>query len=42
MEAAVATIASWIENVRWSGPSADASRWLVTGHSNGGKYQIRG
>lgn len=37
MEAAVAVIPRWIEQVDWTGPGVDINRWLVTGHSNGGQ-----
>ena len=37
VEAAVAAIPAWIEQVGWQGRSADPNRWLVTGHSNGGQ-----
>ena len=40
VEAAAAAIEVWVEYVNWSGPPADTSRWLVSGHSNGGKYCI--
>ena len=32
------SIVSWIKRVGWRGPSVDISKWLVSGHSNGGKY----
>lgn len=38
VEAAVASIPSWIKHVEWKGSSVDVNRWIVTGHSNGGMY----
>ena len=37
VEAAISAIRVWIEAVDWEGPNVNASRWLVTGHSNGGQ-----
>ncbi|KAI7473951.1 alpha/beta-hydrolase [Hortaea werneckii] len=37
VEAAIAAIPEWIEQVGWSGPGVDTDRWLVSGHSNGGQ-----
>ncbi|KAL8872627.1 MAG: hypothetical protein Q9174_001767 [Haloplaca sp. 1 TL-2023] len=37
VEAAIAAIPSWIETTQWQGPGVDIDRWLVTGHSNGGR-----
>lgn len=37
VEAAVAMIVQWTKNVSWEGPSVNANRWLVSGHSNGGE-----
>ncbi|KAI6816122.1 alpha/beta-hydrolase [Hortaea werneckii] len=37
VEAAIAAITEWIEQVGWSGPGVDTGRWLVSGHSNGGQ-----
>ncbi|KAI6889271.1 alpha/beta-hydrolase [Hortaea werneckii] len=37
VEAAMAAIPEWIEQVGWSGPGVDTGRWLVSGHSNGGQ-----
>ncbi|GAB1737954.1 hypothetical protein NU219Hw_g2467t1 [Hortaea werneckii] len=37
VEAAIAAIPEWIEQVGWSGPGVDTNRWLVSGHSNGGQ-----
>ncbi|KAF2478799.1 hypothetical protein BDY17DRAFT_328315 [Neohortaea acidophila] len=37
VEAAIAAIPDWIEQVEWQGPGVDIDRWLVTGHSNGGQ-----
>ena len=38
VEAAVAGIPVWIKNVGWNRPSVDVDKWLVSGHSNGGRY----
>ncbi|KAI7218304.1 alpha/beta-hydrolase [Hortaea werneckii] len=37
VEAAIAAIPKWIQQVGWSGPGVDTDRWLVSGHSNGGQ-----
>ena len=37
VEAAIAAIPKWIEQVEWRGPGVDVNRWLVSGHSNGGQ-----
>lgn len=37
VEAAIANIPSWIEATNWQGVGIDTSKWLVTGHSNGGQ-----
>ncbi|KAF2016421.1 hypothetical protein BU24DRAFT_422761 [Aaosphaeria arxii CBS 175.79] len=37
LEAAVASIPHWIEDVSWGGPGVDVDRWIMTGHSNGGQ-----
>ncbi|KAI6913175.1 alpha/beta-hydrolase [Hortaea werneckii] len=37
VEAAIAAIPQWVEQVGWSGPGVDTDRWLVSGHSNGGQ-----
>lgn len=37
VEAAIAVVGEWTKNVSWEGPSVDISRWLVSGHSNGGE-----
>jgi len=37
VEAAVAIVGKWTENVRWEGPLVDTNRWLISGHSNGGR-----
>lgn len=37
VEAAIAAIPAWIEQVDWKGPGVDVDRWLVMGHSNGGQ-----
>ncbi len=37
VETAIAGIPGWIENNSWKGPSVDIDKWLVSGHSNGGK-----
>jgi predicted esterase len=37
VEAAVAAIPRWIEEVEWTGPGVDVDRWLISGHSNGGQ-----
>lgn len=37
VEAAVAAIPQWIAAVGWKGPSIDTNRWLVSGHSSGGR-----
>ncbi|KAK5122754.1 hypothetical protein LTR85_003669 [Meristemomyces frigidus] len=37
VEAAIAAIPNWIEQVDWKGPGVDIDRWLVSGHSNGGQ-----
>ena len=36
--AGVAAIKDWIKNVQWDGPSVDVCEWLVSGHSNGGRF----
>lgn len=38
VEAAVASIPSWIERFGWTGYGVYLESWLVSGHSNGGKY----
>lgn len=38
VEAAIAAIPLWIDEVQWDGPGAQIDRWLVSGHSNGGKF----
>ena len=38
VEAAVASIPTWIKHVKWKGLGVDVNRWIVTGHSNGGTY----
>ena len=40
VEAGAAAIKDWIKDVDWKGPPVDTSSWLVSGHSNGGKYCI--
>lgn len=37
VESAIAAIPEWIQASVWEGPGVDTSRWLVTGHSNGGQ-----
>ena len=37
IEAAVAAIPKWIQQVDWDGPRVDVNKWLVGGHSNGGQ-----
>lgn len=37
VEAAIAAIPGWIDNIGWVGPGANTNRWLVSGHSNGGE-----
>lgn len=37
VEAAVDSLPVWLELVNWDGPGIDTSRWLVSGHSNGGQ-----
>lgn len=37
VEAAVAAIAIWIKTIQWKGPNVHMSKWLVSGHSNGGE-----
>lgn len=37
IEAAVVAVPDWIKNADWQGPGIDPHRWLVTGHSNGGR-----
>lgn len=37
VEAAIAAVPAWIEQVGWKGPGVDIDKWLVTGHSNGGQ-----
>ncbi|KAI7545227.1 alpha/beta-hydrolase [Hortaea werneckii] len=37
VEAAIAAIPEWIEQVGWSGSGVATDRWLVSGHSNGGQ-----
>ncbi|KAK4963144.1 hypothetical protein LTR10_000772 [Elasticomyces elasticus] len=37
VEAAIAAIPKWIEQVGWEGPGVDVDRWVVMGHSNGGQ-----
>lgn len=41
IEAAVAAIPDWIQTMDWHGPCVNTSRWLVTGHSNGGRQPPR-
>ncbi|KAL8838025.1 MAG: hypothetical protein Q9170_002306 [Blastenia crenularia] len=38
VEAAVNAIPTWMEAMKWNGPGVDIRRWLVTGHSNGGRH----
>lgn len=37
VEAAIAAIPEWIEQLDWKGPGVDVTRWFVAGHSNGGQ-----
>ncbi|KAK7533624.1 hypothetical protein IWX49DRAFT_94107 [Phyllosticta citricarpa] len=37
VEAATASIPTWIKDHGWAGPGVDTDRWLVAGHSNGGQ-----
>lgn len=37
IEAAIAAIPTWITTMEWQGAGVDTERWLVTGHSNGGR-----
>lgn len=37
VEAAIAMIPTWIEQVGWDGPAVDTSKLLLAGHSNGGQ-----
>jgi predicted esterase len=37
VEAAIAAIATWIEDNNWEGPGVDVDHWIVAGHSNGGQ-----
>ncbi|MCJ1399159.1 hypothetical protein MMC11_002361 [Xylographa trunciseda] len=37
VQAAIAALPLWIEEVGWTGPSAVLDEWYVTGHSNGGQ-----
>ncbi|MCJ1391470.1 hypothetical protein MMC18_004334 [Xylographa bjoerkii] len=37
VQAAVAALPLWIEEVGWAGPSAATDKWYVSGHSNGGQ-----
>ena len=37
VEAGIAAIPAWIEQVEWNGPGVDINKWLVSGHSNGGQ-----
>lgn len=40
VEAGIISILDWIKTVEWKGPSVDTKNWLVSGHSNGGEYEI--
>ena len=40
VEAAIKAIPDWIKIVGWKWPSVDADKWLVSGHSNGGRSNI--
>ena len=37
VEAAIAAIPKWIEQVEWDGAGVDIDKWFVSGHSNGGQ-----
>ena len=37
VEAAIASVSAWTQQVDWEGPQADPERWFVSGHSNGGQ-----
>ncbi|KAK3705806.1 hypothetical protein LTR37_013113 [Vermiconidia calcicola] len=37
VEAAVASIPRWIDQVEWTGHGVEIGRWLISGHSNGGQ-----
>ncbi len=41
MEAGAAAIVDWIKVVGWTGPSVSTKRWLVSGHSNGGRQKVQ-
>lgn len=36
VQAAVAAVTLWIENIGWEGPPVALNDWILTGHSNGG------
>lgn len=40
VEAAINAIPAWIVDIGWKGPSVNVNRWLVVGHSNGGRLGI--
>ena len=37
VEAAISSIPKWIERFRWTEYGIYLDKWLVSGHSNGGK-----
>ena len=37
VQAAVASIPKWVQQVGWHGPPANIDKWFVSGHSNGGQ-----
>lgn len=37
VQAAIDALPAWVYLTGWQGPDVDISRWLVSGHSNGGK-----
>jgi hypothetical protein len=41
VEAAIAAIPAWTESIGWNGPGVNTKRWLVAGHSNGGKLLLQ-
>jgi hypothetical protein len=42
VEAGVNSLPTWIKNTGWQGPGVDVSRWIMTGHSNGGRFRSHG
>ena len=40
VEAAIGGILDWIDNNDWKGPLVDIEKWLISGHSNGGRTNL--